>query len=268
MKKLALVISLIQPLLVVSQFYSGSVMTEERAPAPYVNIGVPNNNVGTVSDINGKFTIYLTNQKNSDSLVFSSIGFFSFSISIADFKAREKKIITLERKSYPLKEAIIKSAKPTLKRKGVTTDSELIIGKLVDSLGYELGVKIRNNKHSRLKNLYVNIGRSDYDSLFFRVNIYNVEHDRRFKNILTEPLYLTASKKETDTTIIFDLYPFEIWVKSDFLVTLEYVKNLGQGGLFYCAAAGKSCYFRTTSQGDWKKVPFAPSISVDMLFYD
>ena len=51
-------------------------------------------------------------------------------------------------------------------------------------------------------------------------------------------------------------------VEGDFLVTLEHVKDLGPGYLYFCAGLSKITYYRKTSHGKWKTVPIGVIISV------
>ena len=52
-------------------------------------------------------------------------------------------------------------------------------------------------------------------------------------------------------------------MEGDFLVSLEHVKNLGEGKLHFCAKLGTRSYFRSTSQANWGSAPVGVSISVD-----
>jgi hypothetical protein len=62
--------------------------------------------------------------------------------------------------------------------------------------------------------------------------------------------------------IQIDLQPKNIVLEGDFLVTLEHVKDLGDGYLNFCAGLTDKTFFRKTSQGKWESVPFGISISV------
>ncbi len=84
------------------QVFSGIVKDKKRNPIEYVNIGVPLKNIGTVCDLNGNYTIDLTNQSGSDSLVFSCIGFETYSITIKEFKGLLENTIFLEKNIYKL----------------------------------------------------------------------------------------------------------------------------------------------------------------------
>ncbi len=266
-KNLILVLSflLINISVIKSQEYNGQVFSEDGTPVQYANIGVPIKNIGTVSDSAGQFELDISELKDNDTLLFSSIGYLPYKISIKDLKAK-KETIYLSKKTYEIQDVNVVAKYLKLRRKGIKSASKAMTGKLVDKLGYELGVRINNNKRAKLKTFYLNIGICKYDSIFFRVNVYSITKDKEYVNILKEPIYLSASQKETETTIEMDISTYNIYVQSDFLLTIEYVKNLGDDGLFFCGSMTKSCYYRETSHGAWKKVPFAPSLSVDMLF--
>src|SRR5688572_9374538 len=52
----------------------------------YVNIGIVNKNIGTVSDSEGKFKISLSEQNDNDSLRLSIVGYKSRQFKVSDFK--------------------------------------------------------------------------------------------------------------------------------------------------------------------------------------
>jgi hypothetical protein len=54
----------------------------------------------------------------------------------------------------------------------------------------------------------------------------------------------------------------DILTNGDFLITLEHIKDLGEGHLLFCAGLGTKTYFKKTSQGKWEAVPVGVSISV------
>ena len=47
-----------------------------HAPIPFANIGVVNSNVGTISNMDGSFSILLPQRLSHDSLYFTSLGFY------------------------------------------------------------------------------------------------------------------------------------------------------------------------------------------------
>lgn len=92
--------------------------------------------------------------------------------------------------------------------------------------------------------------------------MYEVDDDNNFTNILNTPIYFSFSKNNIGDKIEIDLAQYQIVVNGNFLVSVEHVKDLGSGHLFFCAAPGKRTYYRKTSHGEWESVPIGVSMSV------
>jgi len=69
-------------------------------------------------------------------------------------------------------------------------------------------------------------------------------------------------KESVKKGISIDLQSKNIVVEGDFLITLEHVRNLGNGYLYFCAGLTNKTYYRKTSQGKWETVPIGISVSV------
>ena len=86
----------------------------------------------------------------------------------------------------------------------------------------------------------------------------------QFENILKQPIYLSLIKKDVNDEIIIDLKDKNITVEGDCLITLEFVKNLGNGDFYLCSSVFHKLYYKETSQGKWGSYPIGGiSISVD-----
>ena len=83
-----------------------------------------------------------------------------------------------------------------------------------------------------------------------------------FENILREPIYIKMPKETVKDEIQMDLQSRNIVIEGDFLITLEHVKNLGNGYLYFCAGLIDKTYYRKTSQGKWETASGGISISV------
>jgi hypothetical protein len=83
----------------------GKVVDEKGIPLPYVNIGVPEKNAGTLSDPDGSFEITLSSELLKDSLYFSSIGFETQKLAIQN--ASDRRTIQLNPSSKMLSEVTI-----------------------------------------------------------------------------------------------------------------------------------------------------------------
>ncbi|MBN1184453.1 MAG: carboxypeptidase-like regulatory domain-containing protein [Bacteroidales bacterium] len=248
---------------VLCQKYTGIVSNDKNLPIEYVNIGIINKNVGTVSDQNGNFTIVLDTQYENDTIVFSCIGYQPFLIKFSDFKNQYKKDVVLKEKVFELSEVTVKPKVYKYKRLGVTSQSKSIqAGFKENQLGYECGIIIKLNKKASLEKLIINVASCSYDSIFYRVNIYSIKGKMNFENILKQPIYISLAKEDIKDKIELDLRKYDITVRNDVLITLEHVKDLGPGHLFFCAGMSKT-YYRKTSQGKWETAPIGISLSVD-----
>jgi len=160
---------------------------------------------------------------------------------------------------------VVKSKKVTPKIFGITTDSEnATVGTEGNALGYEGGVLMKNKHKAYLQRIKLHI-KSEYDTLFYRINIYKQTRKNNFENILSEPIYFEVPKEELTFPYVIDLTTYNIVVEGKFLVSMEIVKELGEGSLYFSAALFRKTYFRETSQDVWRTMPVGISISVDAL---
>ena len=242
---------------------TGRVINEEsKSPIAYVNIGIVGKNIGTVSNEDGLFTILIETQYMNDSLLFSCVGFEPHSIKISDIQ--EDNVINLKEKLYFLDEVIVKPIIFEEQRFGISSESRLLgVGFRDNELGYECGLLMRNKKKAEIKSVTVNISSCTYDSIYYRLNIYEAKGRRNFENILTEPIYINVSMEEiSGGKLTISLIEKNIIVNGNFLVTLEHVRGLGEGSLLFPASPKQKTYYRKTSQGKWETAPIGMSLSI------
>jgi hypothetical protein len=265
MKKFIILILLLDCNTLFGQNISGVVLNEKsKLPIEYVNIGVLRKNIGTVSDCNGKYNLIIDSQFDNDTLLFSNIGYLPYSIKIADLKRGHNKNIFLKEKAYDINEVIVRPKKFKQRTLGVSTHFKKIsVGFKDNLLGYELGILMKVKKTALIKRVNINISACSYDSIFYRLNIYKVLGKMNFENILSNPIYIRLAKNDVKDEIHIDLQSQNIVVDGNFLVTLEQVKNLGKGYLYFCAGLMHKTYYRKTSQGEWQTAPIGIGLSVD-----
>ena len=242
---------------------SGIVINKtSKLPVEYVNIGIVGKNVGTVADDNGKFNLLIESQYQTDSLLFSCIGYESYAVKISDLKQNDT--INLKEKSYFLNEITVRPRTFKEQVLGITSKSLFMgMGFENNRLGYECGLMMNVKKTAIIKKVKANVSACDYDSIFYRLNIYEVRGEYDFDNILREPIYVSASKEEIlKDGLQIDLEAKNIVVSGDFVVTLEHVRNLGNAGIWFCGSMKNESYYRKTSQGSWTTLPVGISISV------
>lgn len=93
--------------------------------------------------------------------------------------------------------------------------------------------------------------------------MYKVTRKNNFENILTEPTYFKATKEDIKRNgIQIDLSDKNIIVDGDFLVTLEYLKSSGKGGLWFPVSLIRKSYICNASQGNWETKRFGISLRV------
>lgn len=228
---------------------------ENNLPIEYVNVGVTGKNIGTISNNDGQFEISIGNQNDNDTLKFSSIGYLPLIIPIREFKFQNLQVIYLRPIIYELKQVDVIPKKYRNKTFGNTCKTNTIKSGFLDNQeGFELGVLIKVNESALLKELVFNIIESTYDTILYRINIYEMGQNNEFKNILEKPIYLKLEAKVSNERKSIDLKKYNIRVKSDFLITLEHIKDSGKGQLYY-SASYFDCptYYRNTNQESWIK---------------
>ena len=231
--------------------------SETKSGIAFVNVGIIGKNVGTVTDPAGNFSIELDNIYNNDSIRFSMIGFESKSFLVSYFKENSIKTIYLDPKSYFLTEVKVFFHRT----KEITLGTPVISDALKsgfenNNLGSELGIKVDTKGQVKLEDINLNVATCTYDSVTYRLNIYKIEDKSEYKNILTEPIYISFSKDKIKKVITFDLKKYSILIEGEVLITLELYKDLGEGRLlFYTQFFTGYTYHKKTSEGNWTKAP-------------
>jgi CarboxypepD_reg-like domain len=249
-----LFIVLLIPELIFSQSWQGQVLSSEtNFGIGFVNVGIIGRNIGTVSDESGNFTINLDNIYDNDSIRFSMIGYESKSFLVGNFKENSIRNIYLSPRSYFLTEVKVFYHKAREIRLGAPVISNTLkSGFSSNDLGSELGINVNVKKQVILKNINFNVATCTFDSVTYRLNIYQLVNTTEFKNILTEPIYISFSKDKINKVITFDLRKYSIMIEGNVLITLELYKDLGEGSLlFHTQFFTGSTYHRKTSEGKW-----------------
>lgn len=235
-----------------AQAVSGNIINKStRFPVAYVNIGVLGKNLGTVGNDQGKFTLNINSTYAKDTLLFSCIGYAPVFIKISDLLSGNQ-LVEMQETLYELGEVVVKPVEFSEKTLGITSTAKYFqAGFSENKLGYELGVLMKNKKSATIKWININIAKCTYDTIFYRLNVYKVIGQREFENILKQPIYINIPKSQLQETVYIDMSSKNIVTQGNFLVTLEHVKDLGEGELMFCCALGKRTYYRKTSQDLW-----------------
>ncbi len=237
------------------------IVDDGTTPLSFVNIGVIGQGIGTVSDIDGRFSLKIPSGHESDTLRLSMIGYETLDVIVKDlakFKVDDAYQFSLKEKTFDLKEVVVTDHVWKTKILGNTTSSTMMTGAFTSNdLGSEVGIPINIRKRSTfIDEFNVFIAHSEYDEFFFRVNVYELNDKQVGENILTEAIMVTTKIKSGWLTI--DLRPYSVMVEDDFLITLEWVKDLGieatKGLNFSATPSLKGMYFKDASQGSWQRL--------------
>ena len=232
-------------------------------PVKYVSIGIVGKNIGTVSDHNGKYTLKIEPEYHNDTLRFSSIGYYSYSVKVSDFINLNNGNVSLENRTYELTELVVRPNRFKKRTLGIVTRDQSSSSLCIYS-GWEFGIPIRNNNAVFIRevniNVHLNASTYKHDSIFFRINIYKIQETMLFENILSSPI---LSKQNFKSNMTIDLRQHHIFVEGSFLVTFEILELSGH----LCFPTGNTTirhktYVRRASQGTWEIMNEGASISV------
>jgi len=242
---------------------------ESNKPVPYVSIGIISKPDGTVSNAGGEFAIYLDAKiADNDTLVFSGVGYQSKGFLVGDLKKQfrgSRLNITLKKSVYQLKQVVINSRRTNIKILGYKTTSKLLgLGFGANSIGSQGGVRLSvNHQNTNIENLSFFIIQNSFESLTFRVNIYEMNAGKPGNNILNDNIIVKTGNKQTGK-ITVELTGYNIYVNKDVLITLEWIeaKPASAGTLDIAAVVFGSTYFRQASQYFWTKKSTGLGINV------
>jgi len=246
---------------------SGNVTDTGEEPISYVNIGVLNKELGTVTDSLGRFSLLINKDiiTSQDTIKISCIGFDSKLILIKDISLDNNLIITLDEKIVQLDEVIVLSRKLQEKEIGVdkTETSRKVNFSIVNrekqNLGAEIGKKFNLKKHKEnaLTSFSFFLKQNEFDKVKFRVNIYSIQKNTpkeliNKKNIFVE---IVNSKKGW---ISVDLADFNIVVSEDVIISIEWVEHSKNNGAklslpIIIPSLFSTHYYKFGSQAKWTK---------------
>ena len=155
-----------------------------------------------------------------------------------------------------LAEVVVRPGKLTRRIVGNSTNSYRVSGSFVmNTLGKQLAQGMHVRRPSPLEQVSFHVSCCIYDSLFYRVNVYQVLDGQPITTLLPEPVYVRVRKGQTQDRLVADLRRFHLTVRGDIAVSLEMVKNLGPGELMLSVSLLKGpVYFADQAMSGWERV--------------
>jgi hypothetical protein len=243
----------------------GQITDSIENPIEYASIGVLNKSLGTVSNSKGQFILSLSDKNIKDTLKISSLGFKSEEFLISSLDESKTLNIKLETLYESLDEVVLssKKLKTYTDGKSRTNTKQQTIFANPDlpniNLGTKIGRKFKlgDDDASQLSKFRFFIKDNNFVSVKFRLNFYTIDDDNRPNRRLNIPnIFATASKNYTGW-IELDLTPFDIIVKEDIIVAVEWIEHSEEGNLLnlpiIIPSFGSTHYYKFGSQNSWEK---------------
>jgi hypothetical protein len=228
-------------------------------PLAYVNIGVVGKGVGTVSDYKGEFTLTIPDKYDDDIIRVSMIGYETQEFKVKDFKSKiaADYNIFLEPKTELIEEiAIIDSKMRSYLKGNKSKVQNFTIGFESDTLGNEFATKFKIRKRRTiLKDIRLSIVENSFDTLRFRVNVYNIKNGKPGEVINKENIIISTTNKDSEVLIV-DLLPYNVIVKKNFYVSLEWIDSSEEEAdvSFSAAFPARTVHYRSTSHAKWRSI--------------
>lgn len=245
---------------------------DDHQPVAYANVGIPATEAGTHSDSLGRFVLVIPEDAGNATLLISLIGYEEYRGSADKLSSG---VVYLKKKVQALQEVVVKPAKLTTAVLGndVTCSEDrhalpfpyIYESKRKEKISRidtltEVGTLMKVKKHRKtfIDSVKVNVGICTYDNILYRINVYE-KVDGDLKNILREPIYLRRTKEEVGRQLSMDLTDRNLVVHNDFVVAIEWIKDLGPGQMKICGKLfGAAMYMRIpTIQQEFIKLPVA-----------
>ncbi|HOI31576.1 MAG: carboxypeptidase-like regulatory domain-containing protein [Bacteroidales bacterium] len=224
-------------------------------PVQYANVGIRNSLIGTVSDLEGYFSLNIPDSLKNNALTISSMGFKKLNIPVLDLNLGTRNFIEMHPEIYELSETKICGTHLKQKTRGLKSRTKKMVvvinGK---NLGSEAGspIKIRN-RETILRSFHFNITQNVPDSAIFRLKVYDLSSDSIGLNLLSENIIFKIENDDLGEYVI-DLLPYNITINQDIFVAVELL------GLYPIESIGKTWY------SDRINVSIGPDLSRGGIF--
>jgi hypothetical protein len=255
----------------------GVVTDSLKNPIQYVNVGVLNKPLGTLTNANGEFILNIDDSMHLDTLKISCLGYKSKEMKIDGLIDTKSKIqISLANYMEKLEEVVITSSKLKMYSEGkekTKTSASVIFANpnyVNQNLGSEIGRKfsLGNKKPSVLKDFKFFIRENNFDEVKFRINIYSINNNRPEKKLFGSNIIVDVNNKGKDWVNV-DLSEYDIKIQEDVIVTVEWLEGSKEGTRLnlpmIIPSFGSTHYYKFGSQAKWQK--FSAISSAMVLSY-
>ena len=209
---------------------NGKILNRDTKEAiAYANIGIPNENIGTISNLDGSFSLVVPKKFENDSLLFSALGFGRKFIPIKPINKNRSLVIYLVEKVTVLESITIKEKKE--KNKIFILGNRKVKGGVLETdttySGRAMSLLIENKLQKDLSfplylvNARLRIYRNNLKSFKFRVRLNEIDTLTGLpgEDILQKSLVMDSSMK--NGWLEFDFSGLKQQVVKPFFLTFE-----------------------------------------------
>src|SRR6188768_1091625 len=216
----------------------GQILNKEtQEPISYANIGISNSNVGTLSNLDGSFSIPIPSKFNRDTLIFSALGFAKRAIPMQFISQQEQLTVFLFEKTTLLNSVVISEKKQRNKifELGNSSFKGGVIVTDTTYAGRSVSLLIENKQPYFQKDLTfpvylekarLRIFKNNLESLKFRLRINDVDSitGKPANDLLSQSIIVESTIRKG--WLEFDLSHLDLQVSKPFFLTFEQILDL------------------------------------------
>ena len=230
MKKVILTIFILVSINAFSQrIITGKIISSiTHQPIPYANIGLKKHNVGTLSNIDGSFSLFIPDKLVNDTLVVSSIGFGKKTIPLNALIQIKGLKILLNEKINSLNTIIVvaRKEKPTFLELGNPNSNGGTMEMDTVYAGRSVALRIENTTSSFIEKARLKIFRNNLKSFRFRVRLNAIDSltGQPAEDLLNTSIIVNSSLR--NGWIEFNLSELNVEIDKPFYVVFEQILDL------------------------------------------
>lgn len=233
-----------------------------NTPLPYVNIGVIDTRLGTISSIDGNFELYLNEETTKDAIVrFSYLGYKTQDFTVSQLLEKEVIKVSLKEDAFTLAVIEVRPEPTRFKTVGTRrTNSKMFNHFAINrqpnqNLGASVGRRFNiGKKNAFLEKFNFYIVSNNFAKVRFRINVFSIKNGRPDKNLNAKDLIITIKDKAKGWVEV-DLKSQNIRLEEDVIIALEwiYAENGGTLSLPMNVPATGTHFYKYGSQDKWKR---------------
>lgn len=231
----------------------------------YASIGIPGTSIGTVAGEEGHFILEIPEKaklSDGDSLQFSLLGFAKKSLPLSAWQSVSRPIeVRLEPSNLQIREVVVRPDDTQSvvlgkeKMKARMSVNFAIEGKVNQNLGSEVGRRFKIEKPSRLETFKFYVAANNFDTVRFRINVYDLQKGEPGDNLLKDNIIILLTGKKTGWVSV-DLKPYDVRADAWVAVGAEWIYGSWGGTVLSLPiampVAGSKHFYKFGSRNNWK----------------